>query len=141
MRLKCIRDDSANFSDKYRAAFVPKSETLVSFPVALNKEYTAAAMGIFMGCTVYLIHTEKGDRPDFLPAPLFGLIDGRISLQWKLWVTNDFDPYKTECVFGYHEIADSAHHLDDLLNGEPDAVQIYLKRLHDIDDELHSPAN
>lgn len=136
MRLRCIDSSATSLPSHYHAKFTAKASPQYRWPLTVGKEYMAAAVGVFRGCAVYLVRTDERMCPEFVPAPLFRLVDGRLSSQWRLWANEQYTEYTLDFVAGYLELADGSSHLDDLLDGKPEAVELFLERLSEMENEL-----
>jgi hypothetical protein len=108
----------------------------LKFPLEIGKEYLVCGVGMFAGGTAYLIQTEREACPDFLPAPLFQVLDGTISQHWRFWASSEFHESYVQCILGYPELTDGSNHLDELVDGNRNAVQLFAQRLQEITAEL-----
>lgn len=93
-------------------------------------------MNDFAGRVCYLIRREDRQSPEFVPAPLFAIVDGRISKQWRFWAVDVFFENNLQCVIGYPELTDASEHYDELIDGKHEAVCLFEKRLAEIEEEL-----
>lgn len=91
---------------------------------------------MFAGRQCYLVRMEDSYAPEFMPAPLFAIIDGRLSTQWRYWAVKVFYENNLECVIGYPELTDDTPHYDELIDGKPEAVLLFDKRLVEMEKEL-----
>jgi hypothetical protein len=136
MRVLCIDNSAATLPSHYHARFTAKATPRYRWPLEVGKEYVAGAMGLFRGCMLYLVQTDARACPEFVPSPLFRLVDGKMSSRWRVWTTHDFTEYTVECVIGYPELTDGTCHLDNLLDGDSEAIQLFARRLLEMEREL-----
>ena len=66
------------------------------------------------------------------------MVDGRLSQNWRFWATGQFCEQLMECLFGYMELADGSNHLDDLMDGQRGALEIFNKRYWELERELQT---
>lgn len=138
MLVKCINNVGGSLPEYYRTRCLPKVVQDYKWSLELGKEYLACGVGTFSGCTLYLIRPDGAVYPDFLPAPLFQVVDGRLSQNWRFWATSQFCEQLMECLFGYMELADGSNHLDDLMDGRRSALEIFNRRYWELERELRA---
>ena len=136
MLVKCIGNDAASLPPHYRSMFAPEGCRERRWRLLKGKIYVACAINMFAGRQCYLVRMEDSYAPEFMPAPLFAIIDGRLSTQWRYWAVKVFYENNLECVIGYPELTDDTPHYDELIDGKPEAVLVFEKRLVEMEKEL-----
>jgi hypothetical protein len=93
-------------------------------------------VAVYDGRLLYLVKNEDDPCPEFVPAPLFSVVNGQISKGWSYWVVDEYLEGNLESVFGYAELTDGSPHYDSLINGERHAIELYEEREREILEEL-----
>lgn len=136
MLVRCIDNKATCLPEHYRKVYAPKGCINRKWPIIINKVYIACAIAVYDGHLLYLVKIEDGLCPEFIPAPLFSVVNGRISTGWSYWAVKDFLKGNLESVFGYTELTDDSSHYDNLIDGDLDAIKLFQIREKEIRNEL-----
>lgn len=135
MRIRCIANTGAYLPESYIApAKGYKKET--EFPLTVGKDYTVYALKEWQGSVWYYICDDNYMYyPMQNPAPLFEVIDNRMSKYWRFKLYPNgllkiaFDPWLSDTYF-----------YDKLTNQEEEEVLIFEKVKELMDAEALSPS-
>jgi hypothetical protein len=137
MLAKCIANEASMLPDHYRILFSPKNCKNITWPIFIGKTYVVCAINYFSGTIGYLVKKEEDAFPEFMPAPFFSIVDGRISKSWKYFPVKTFYPNNLDAIIGYPELCDGGNHYDDLVLGNSRALPIYERALNSITEEMN----
>lgn len=102
------------------------------FPVLLGEVYDVHAIALWAGGTVhYLIYDRDAGVPVWNPADLFDVINAELPSNWSyryLGFNPDGEPRPVLALWGYEELVRDAAHHDALLEADPVALEIFLRR-------------
>src|SRR5207247_7665617 len=106
MLVKCIGNEAALLPPDYRATFAPIGCPHRKWGLITGKTYTACGVSFFAKYVLYLVAKEEDNSPEFIPAPLFAVLEGALSRHWGYWAVGHFYENSLQCVFGYPELTD-----------------------------------
>lgn len=137
MRLKCISNSSSILpEDCYNpiTSSVGPSGNVAFKGIEEKKEYVVYAL-MFHKCYPWYFIEEYGDIPGWAPAPLFNVVDGRISRYWKYHCNCGNNQNTTDVVFSFEEWLDNEYYYDYLIDGREKEKEIFkrYKKLMDIE--------
>lgn len=142
MRIKCIANEGKDLPEDCldpRGGYGREAK----FALIIGKEYNVYAITLFRGYVWYYICDEDYfSYPIWNPAPLFEVVDGRISRYWKYNFTKGDKRWPgTKTIFAFEEWAnDPYNYYDRLTNGNETEVAIF-KRYKDLMDvEFSDPS-
>jgi len=96
-------------------------------------------MHLFKEAIEYLISKGPSEKPFWYPAEIFEVVDPLLPIQWYFC----FKGYDTEdktrrdllsAIWGYEEMALNPNHFVDLIEREPEALEIFFKQKKEIDE-------
>lgn len=108
------------------------------FPqLVIDESYLVYGMILWHTKLWYLIIGEYAEMPEWMPAELFDVIDHKVSRHWNFSFRHQATENDVECVWGYSELAIGISHFDQLLEGDPVAINLFnqYKTLFDIEFE------
>src|SRR5206468_3499631 len=95
--------------------------------------YLVFGIAIWRGVFHYLLTLAPGDSPSWYPALLFRVVDGRLPSGWSFRL-RDTPTSFVDALWGYPELVEAGgRHYDDLLEREPDALEIFGHRRAEIE--------
>src|SRR5579872_1801587 len=130
MKVICKANRAINL-DLDEVTLVYSQET--DFPIIKGKEYIVMVMMICKNsnCIYYLV--DDYDRPDWVPYALFDISDNELLPSWYVKIFNK----KTSegpifYLSGFSELCNNNDYHDALIEREQWAINIYLKRKHEM---------
>ena len=125
MKARCISTNAGRLPDLYldpAGGFTPSTD----FPLRPGKDYVVFALTLRRGGVWYYVMDEAGvEYPVWYPAPLFEVIDARVSRHWLFGFT-DQGLRSGSAIFAFSEWArNPADYYDRLSDGEATAVQLF----------------
>jgi len=139
MRVRCIANTGSDLSEKsLDAGFSASSQ----FSIDIGGIYIVYAVNLWNGVISYLVDLS-GNPPKWLsmprwnPAELFEIVDNRIPPNWCFDFRGYRKDYPLNAICGYPELLDEDHY-DNLLEGEEEAMFVFLKRKKEVD-EFYEP--
>ncbi|MCL1467581.1 hypothetical protein [Argonema galeatum] len=135
MRIRCIANTGAFLSETYLDPAVGRSKE-TEFQLTIGKEYTVYTLYQWQGSIWYYICDDGYTYyPQQNPAPLFEVIDNRLSSYWR------FKVYPTGLLkLAFDEWLSDQYFYDKLTDGEETEILIFEKLKELIDAEALSPA-
>lgn len=107
------------------------------FNICYGHQYSIYGMSLWKNVLHYLILSDETQRPDWFPANLFKVIDGRLPSDWHYAFWGDGSEDTIQAVWGYAELAqDAGAHYSALIEREPYALQVFYDRRAEIDNWL-----
>ena len=125
MKIKCKSNQACILSDK--ALSVSGTSNTV-FSLEIGRNYNVYSICLWEGVLKYLTIGEE-NLPSWYPAELFDVVDTMLPLEWYCDVKSG---ESLEGIWGYKEMVLDENHYDDLLERETGAVEIFLKRKHEL---------
>jgi hypothetical protein len=132
MIVTCVSNEPASLADHQQS----RAATFESaYPLTVGQQYVVAGMAITETVFYFLVRDDDG-APRFAPAGMFDLIEAPLPPGWyfalgsgvrasgrDLWV----DP--VVATWGYPELVRDPGHFSALLDEDPDALAIFVRRL------------
>lgn len=84
----------------------------------------------------YLIFSIDEIFPTWLPADLFEVVDPRMHYEWYFAYFGDNSSNGLKLLIGYKELVLEESYYADLIEADKRAIQIFLQRKKEIDEEL-----
>ncbi len=97
--------------------------------------YTVYSISIWNDVLHYLVIPSEGRLPDWLPAVLFTIVDRRLPYEWYFRELGRNHPTGERIMVGYKEMVEDENHCVDLIERETNAIKIFLKWKHEIDQD------
>ncbi len=96
--------------------------------------HTVYAICSWRGVVHYLVVNPSGYRPDWFPACLFEIVDGKLPWGWIMVRAGTDVGLPVEFLLGYAELAqaDGKHYID-LIERVPEALAVFERRRNEID--------
>ena len=136
MRIKCIAKTGAALPADCRDPASGFDEN-TEFWLEIGKEYVVYGMTVFLGYVWYFICDEASDYyPRWNPAPLFEVVDGRLSRYWRYGYAPGPTREQTQVVLAFEEWANDPYFYDRLSDGEEREVDIFARYKRLIDAEF-----
>jgi len=129
MLVKCIVDSGKKLP-KECIALGYTSDSKID--LVLEEKYVVYGICLWRGKLHYLVYDEC-ETSSWYPCLIFALEDNKMPDIWRFRFINDADKYSVQAVFGYPELVDSESHFDDLMERDGQALAIFSKRRHEID--------
>ena len=135
MRIRCIANTGTVLSETYLDPAVGRTKE-TEFQLTIGKEYTVYALYQWQGSIWYYICDDGYTYyPQQNPAPLFEVIDNRLSSYWR------FKVYPNNLLkLAFEAWLSDQYFYDKLTDGEETEVLIFEKLKELIDTEALSPA-
>ena len=108
-----------------------------NFGLELEKEYLVMGMVLAEKQLWFLV--DEKSRPSFFPYQLFEITDTSISANWyfKLYSEDDgIFPFDKEAMWGYYDLCFDENHYEQIVDREPEALELYFKRKTEIENSL-----
>ncbi len=136
MRIRCIANTGTSLSETYLDPAVGRTKE-TEFQLTIGKEYTVYALYQLQGSIWYYICDDGYTYyPQQNPAPLFEVVDNRLSSYWR------FKVYPNGLLkLAFEEWLSDQYFYDKLTDGEETEVLIFEKLKELIDTEALSPAS
>lgn len=134
MKVICIADDNKGLSEKTLAqgySIMTKFETLEK-----GKIYFVYGISIWEDVLFYLIIDQLPQDPIWFPAQLFSVVDNALPKQWYFNYYSRDESEDLSAIWGYKELALDYEHSYYLLDGDSQAINIFLKRKKEIEEQL-----
>ncbi len=132
MRVKFIHQQGdEKFLQELRIAGHNKN---TKFPVIFNNEYIVYGISLWKGVLEYLVVSDEINRPDWIPAFLFEIIDNKCPSNWLFSYRRDKHSIGLEAIWGYKEMVSNTNHHDDLIERTTEALALFEKRRKEIDE-------
>lgn len=130
MKIVCISNTGEHLSDKLIEIGYTKD---MKFDLDLNCEYMVYGIGLLENEDIqYLILDKNQDKPSWYTAELFKVSDPLLPLEFYFGDHSHIKTTTTRFIWGYKELVLEANHDIDLINREPEALKIFLKRKAEI---------
>ena len=98
------------------------------FALAVGKDYVVYAMTVFLGHFWYYVCDENYTYyPIWNPAPLFMLVDNRVSPHWRLGFHEGNNPGEVIPILAFKEWAEDPLFYDHLTDGQKEAVEVFVR--------------
>lgn len=137
MIVKCIAKNGSSLPETCRDSKSGFREDTV-FPLQLDKSYQVYGFTLFLGHIWFYICDEHYTYyPRWNPAPLFEVIDGRLSRYWIYGHTRTGKNDKT--IVAFREWVDDEFYYDKLSDGDRAAVALFARYKKLMDTEFQSP--
>ena len=135
MRIRCIANTGTFLSETYLDPAVGRTQE-TEFQLTIGKEYTVYALYQWQGSIWYYICDDQYTYyPQQNPAPLFEVVDNRLSSYWR------FKVYPNGLLkLAFSEWLSDQFFYDKLTDGEQREVLIFEKVKELMDAEASSPA-
>lgn len=131
MKVKCI----AKTGNQLPSSYINERLTLgvdQQFSISLGVIYTVYALTTAWDRVWYYIADDVYvDYPVWYPAPLFEVVDGRVSEYWQCQFYSD----SNKLIMAIPEWIEDRYFYDRLTDGESEAVRIFTMRKEQIDAE------
>lgn len=102
--------------------------------VTFGREYIVYAMILRQNVFKYLILNTSSPWPNWSPAFLFRIVDHKLPSSW--FFHNGDPAIPVNAIWGYEELVQpGAQHYIDLIEREPDALEVFSRRHAEIDEE------
>jgi hypothetical protein len=104
-----------------------------AFPIKYGRQYAVYSISLWKGVIHYLILNEETNRPDWIPATFFRVLDSRLPSGWS-FAMGDGDSLPVEAIWGYPEItqAETKHYVD-LIERDERALELFQRRRMEIE--------
>jgi hypothetical protein len=129
MKVKFLKPDLNSLPRILNLGYSQRTE----FHMRRDTIYTVYGISMWKYVLHYLLLPDNISLPDWYPADLFEVVDGRIPPNWYFHHLMDNDPSEIKFELGYREMAQSANHYVDLIERETDAVRVFLARKEEIE--------
>ncbi len=108
------------------------------FPVTFDRDYVVFGICLWReGVLYYLVVNDENNRPDWIPACLFRLVDGRLPFGWVYSYWRETSGFRVDAIWGYAELVVSdGKHYDALIEREPEALAIFDRRRAEIESDV-----
>ena len=139
MRVKCISNKGSLLPS---AVLDEKSgfTTKTTFDLVVSKEYVVYGIVFFRGYPWYYLFDEGSSYyPRWNPAPLFEVVDSRLSRYWRYSYSPDSLRPPGELLITYREWVEDPYYYDKLTDGESKELDIFKAYKAKIDLEFPDP--
>jgi hypothetical protein len=104
--------------------------------VQYGREYVVFGIMLWQGLIHYLVLNDQTRRPDWEPACLFEVVNGRLPGTWFYRYAWQHPNVPIKAVLGYQELVESGgQHYVDLIEREPQALRIFEERRAEMEEE------
>ena len=138
MKVKCIANKGKNLSGKVIEA---GGFRVSPFGIDIGNVYIVYSMFLCRGTLQYLLLGESTDAPFWYHADFFEVVDSLLSLEWHFtfrgydnYDKDDEDQNPLAAIWGYKEMILDLEHYVDLIEREPEALDIFFKRQREMDE-------
>lgn len=129
MKVKCIANTGAGFSEYTINHMGCSKETRL--PLHIDKIYIVYGQMIYRGMLQYLIKGTDENLPSWYPAEIFKMEDTLLPLEWYFrYQYSD----EVSAIWGFHELVNDEHFIENLIEREDKAIRIFLRRKKEIDE-------
>ena len=129
MKIKCIANTAAGFSE-YTLLHMGCSIDS-SLPMKVGDVYLVYGQMIVDGILQYLIQGSGEYLPSWYPAEIFEIVDSQMHFEtYFRYRSNE----EISAVWGFKELVDNENYIDDLMERESYAVEIFLMRKEEIEE-------
>lgn len=98
------------------------------FPVTVGRDYCVFAMTVFLGSIwYYILDDNNTEWPTWTPSALFDIADGSLPTSWKVGYYRSSIEDQTALI-SFPEWADDYRFYERLVDGEPEAVEVFARR-------------
>jgi hypothetical protein len=97
------------------------------FSLEIGRVCTVYGMHDWKGILEYLVIGTAGGYPLWYPAELFSVVDHSLPSEWHFRYVGNEDGILA--LWGYEELVMSTEHHDRLVELEPDALDVFVKRM------------
>lgn len=129
MKIKSIATLRKDLSEKAQEVY----DVTRDFQLPTLKIFTVYGISIWEGVLHYLIVNENDPRPDWYPADLFSIEETILPGEMHHKYFGNQDKRGVHALWGYKELVIDYHHYADLIERDPNALEIFLKRKKEID--------
>ena len=136
MRVRCIYQPGDGIPQDW-IRFGISSET-EWWGLAYGREYVVYGMLVWDGLLHLLVtpDLEHRDSPSWLPEYLFEVVNARLPSSWRFTFIRDNSTHLGSAIWGYPELAaPDTRHATDLVEREPEALQLFAARRKELDEE------
>ena len=131
MRVRCESNDASRLAaERFEGGFTPVSE----FDLVPGNEYVVYGTMLSGSLLSYLIMGE-GKSPHWYPAELFNVTQSDLPPNWHFGVFSKEQGYVVNAIWSYEEMINDEEHFDALSDLEPNAVDVFAKRLAEMDND------
>jgi len=129
MLVKCI-GNTGECIDKATKKWGDSIST--KYPLKTGENYVIYGQFVCEGIIQYLVLGTYENLPSWYPAELFEMVENATSIEWYF----KFKGYSNIpiAVWGYKELVLDDAHYNSLIEREPKAIEIFLKRKKEIDE-------
>jgi hypothetical protein len=107
---------------------------ITHFDLQVGKEYVVYAINLWKGALGYLL-VGDGMHPSWYPAELFEVTQNKLPSSWHFARYNEEDGFDLGALWGYEELIMTENHYDELANLEKPALDVFGKRMTEIETE------
>lgn len=98
-----------------------------TFSLVIGKSYIVFGVALWRAHLLALL-CDENSLPNWFPLDLFTLVDGNIPNGWRFAKFSNEPDTLLQALWGYEELMDNRGHYDGLLERDPGAIQIFLKK-------------
>jgi len=129
MRVKCVATLRKDLNQNTRDVLITRD-----FELTIGKIFTVYGISIWEGILHYLIVDVNDRWPSWYPVELFIVQDTLLPKTFHFKYFGVKDKRGVNALWGYKEMVLDDHHYADLMEGENNAVETFLKRKKEIDE-------
>lgn len=137
MRVTCKANLCVQLPESYRKEGYSSE---YKFPITVGQSYIVYGMVLSRSHIKYLVLGNFDPFPQWMPAELFEITDGKLSRHWYCGSNFDGLSYTVKFVWGYKELAECSLHFDLLVDRDREALNVFTQRKAAMDLEFPDPA-
>lgn len=140
MKVRCLSNRGVSLPQGYADGVIGYDQDRI-FALKVGKDYVVYALIVHLGDLWYYVLDERGVRyPTWYPAPLFEIIDRRLSRFWVIGTeARDTQP---QYVVAFPDWAERPiAYYDELTDGDDDALRLFMEFKELLDVEFESPTD
>ena len=136
MKVKGILNKGTDLSQKtIESGYIREAQ----YSIDIGEIRVVYGIMLLRGCVRYLLSEDAKCAPFWESADFFEVVDPLLPMEWyfSLTVLADDDEYTQgfqKAIWGYKEMALDENHYEDLIEREPEALDIFFKRKKEIDE-------
>ncbi len=132
MKIKCVATLRKDLHQKTQDVLVTRD-----FELPIGKVFTVYSISMWQNVLHYLIVDALETRPSWFPAELFIVQDTLLPKEMHYTYFGLEDKRGVNALWGYKEMALDDRHYVDLIEREPNAIEVFLRQRKEID-EMYS---
>jgi hypothetical protein len=102
--------------------------------LSLGNVYMIYGISLWQNSLNYLIVPKEASLPNWYPVDLFEIMDESFYSESYFGYFGGSDDRGLNAIWGYKELVKDHQHYVDLIEREPDAIRVFLKRKKEIDE-------